>query len=146
MLAAPTPTFIGMDSRSRRLRLADLVADHPDLRLVGHAPVDHSCLRATIARRPDVLVLAPMAGRGGEAGQLVAGVRRGSPITAILAIAAEEDRPVADPAGEATADRVLADPASLDQVMRAVLDLARARQVMETPAARRDVRRRPPPS
>ena len=90
MLAAPTPIFIGMDSRSRRLRLADLVADHPDLRLVGHAPVDHSCLRATIARRPDEYPwMRPMGDapgyrglNGGQATQYFAPIRPGDVITA----------------------------------------------------------------
>ena len=45
LLAALTPIFIGLDSRSRRLRLARVVELDPDLRLLGHAPVDHCCLR-----------------------------------------------------------------------------------------------------
>src|SRR5258708_6077191 len=94
MLAAPTPILLGMDSRSRRLRLAQLIDLHPDLRLLGEGPVDLSCLCAAIARRPDVLVIAAAAGRAPAAARLIARVRRGSPSTAILALIADEDRPI----------------------------------------------------
>ena len=52
MLAAPTSPYVGMDGRSRRLRLAQLVALHPDLRVLGHAAVDQSCLRANMKWAP----------------------------------------------------------------------------------------------
>jgi DNA-binding NarL/FixJ family response regulator len=131
MLAAPTSLYLGMDGRSRRLRLAQLVALHPDLRVLGHAAVDQSCLRATIARRPDVLVLAPAADRAAAARHLIAGVRRGSPETQILALVDGKGRPVSLLAGEVSADRFLAEAASIDEVLRAVLDLARARRAGE---------------
>jgi DNA-binding NarL/FixJ family response regulator len=134
MLAAPTPIFLGIDSRSRRLRLAQLVDLHPDVRLLGHTPVDHSCLRATIARRPEVLVLAPAAGRAPETGHLVVGVRRGNPSTTILALIDTEERPASLLAGELSADRFLPAAAPLDQVLRAVLDAARARRAVEAAA------------
>jgi DNA-binding NarL/FixJ family response regulator len=137
MLAAPTPIFLGMDSRSRRLRLAQLVDLHPDVRLLGHAPVDQSCLHATIARRPEVLVLAPAAGRAAEAGHLVANVRRGSPSMTFLALIDTEERPASLLAGELSADRFLPAAAPLDQVLRAVLDAVRARRAVE--AAARDL-------
>ena len=136
MLAAPTSLYVGMDGRSRRLRLAQLVALHPDLRVLGHAAVDHSCLRATIARRPEVLVLAPAADRAAAAGHLIAGVRRGSPETLILALIDTEERPVSLVAGELSADRFLAKTASLDEVLRAVLDLARARRASDAAGRR----------
>jgi DNA-binding NarL/FixJ family response regulator len=138
MLAAPTSLYVGMDGRTRRVRLAQIVALHPDLRVLGHAAVDHSCLRATIARRPDVLVLAPAADRGAAARHLIAGVRRGSPETQILALVDAEERPVSLLAGEVSAHRFLAGDASLDDVLRAVLDLARARRAAEI------AHRRPP--
>jgi DNA-binding NarL/FixJ family response regulator len=137
MLAAPTSLYLGMDGRSRRLRLAQLVAIHPDLRVLGHAAVDSSCLRATIARRPDVLVLAPAAERAAVARHLITGVRRGSPETQILAIVDAEERPASLLAGEVSADRFLAEAASLDDVLRAVLDLARARRAGEIARRRR---------
>ncbi len=137
MLAAPTPIFLGMDSRSRRLRLAQLVGRHPDLRLLGEGAADLSCLRATIARSPDVLVIAAAAGRAPAAARLIARVRRGSPTTAILALIAAEDRSISLLAGELSADRFLPAAAPLDQVLRAVVDIARARQAQQTAPRRR---------
>jgi len=142
MLAAPTPIFLGIDSRSRRLRLAQLVDLHPDVRLLGHAPVDHSCLRATIARRPEVLVLAPAAGRAAETGHLVVNVRRTSPSVTILALIDTEERPASLLAGELSADRFLPATAPLDHVLRAVLDAARARRAVAVAARNLMDRRR----
>ena len=127
MLAAPTPIFLGVDSRSRRLRLATLVDLQPGLRLLGHAPVDHSCLRAAVARRPDVLVVAPAHGRHVQAGHLMAAVRRGCPDTTILSLADPDERPASQIAGQVSADRFLLAATPVDQVLQAVLDLARAR-------------------
>jgi DNA-binding NarL/FixJ family response regulator len=137
MLATRTSLYIGMDLRSRRLRLAQLIALHPDLRVLGHAAVDQSCLRATITRRPHMLVLAPAADRAAVASHLIAAVRRGSPETQILALVDAEERPVSPPAGEVSAHRVLAEDASLEDVLRAVLDLASARRAREVTRRRR---------
>ena len=137
MLAAPTPILLGMDSRSRRLRLAQLIDLHPDVRLLGEGPADLSCLRAAIARRPDVLVIAAAAGRAPAAARLIARVRRSSPSTAVLALIAAEDRPISLLAGELSADRFLPEAAALDEVLRAVLDIARARQAQQIPPRRR---------
>jgi hypothetical protein len=137
MLAAPTSLFLGMDSRSRRLRLAQLVGLQPDLRLLGDAATDRSCLRATIARRPELLVLAPAAGRASAAAHLIAGVRRGAPETMVLALIDAADRPVSLFAGELSADRFLAQAAPLGDVLGAVLDLARALRTAEAARGRR---------
>jgi DNA-binding NarL/FixJ family response regulator len=127
MLAAPTPIFLGMDSRGRRLRLASLVELHPGLRLLGHAPVDHSCLRAAVARRPEVLVVAPAHGRHTQGGHLMAAVRRGCPDTTILSLADPDERPASQIGGEVSADRFLPAATPGDRVLQAVLDLVRAR-------------------
>lgn len=132
MLATPTSLYIGMDLRSRRLRLVRLFALQPDFRVLGHAAVGQSCLRATIARRPDVLVLAPGPDRAAAASHLIAAVRRGSPETQILALVDPEERPVALPAGEVSVQRFLAADASLEDLLRAVLDLASARRARES--------------
>jgi hypothetical protein len=105
--------------------------------VLGHAAVDQSCLRATIARRPHMLVLAPAADRAAVASHLIAAVRRGSPETQILALVDAEERPVSLPAGEVSAHRVLAEDASLEDVLRAVLDLASARRAREITRRRR---------
>lgn len=137
MLAAPTSLYVGMDHRSRRLRLVRLFALQPDFRVLGHAAVGQSCLRATIARRPDVLVLAPGPDRAAVARPLLAAVRRGSPDTLILALLDTEERPVSLLAGEASAHRFLAEAAPLENVLGAVFDLAHAHRAGEIVRPRR---------
>jgi hypothetical protein len=122
VLGSQTRIFISMDATHRRDRLAGLLSAYGDFDVVGAGAVRERPLRAIIARKPDLLILAPHREALPQTAWLIRRVEEMLPTCTIVAAVGERE-PLIE---QRAADRRLPVDAPLPDLLQAALDGARA--------------------
>jgi DNA-binding NarL/FixJ family response regulator len=129
MLGQPVSVYLGVDGPGRRQGLMALLDASPEFELVGASEANDECLRAVVANRPSLVVLAGVLDDpSARITDLVGKVHEASPRTTILVLGAVPANQLTEP--DATpAELYLALTAPLMEVYAGILAAGRASRV-----------------
>jgi DNA-binding NarL/FixJ family response regulator len=129
MLGQPVSVYLGVDGPGRRQGLMALLDASPEFDLVGASAADDECLRAVVANRPRLVVLAGgLDDPSARITDLVGKVHEESPTTTILVLGAVPSDQLSESDGT-PAELYLALTAPLMEVYSGILAAGRASRV-----------------